>query len=124
MLGKAGIPWGVVTNKLARFALPLMDKMGFVPVAGAIVTPDHVTHAKPHPEAVTLACHQLSCDPSETLFIGDHLRDIEAGKAAGCQTIAAAYGYLTQGESAHAWHADAVVNSSEELADLIEGTIP
>ena len=123
VLGKAGIPWGVVTNKLARFALPLMDKMGFVPVAGAIVTPDHVTHAKPHPEAVTLACHQLSCDPSETLFVGDHLRDIEAGQAAGCCTIAASYGYLTQGESAHTWQADAVVNSSEELAELIVGTV-
>ena len=123
VLGKAGIPWGVVTNKLARFALPLMDKMGFVPAAGAIVTPDHVTHAKPHPEAITLACHQLNCDPSVTLFVGDHLRDIEAGKAAGCRTIAAAYGYLAHGESAQAWHADAVVKSSEELAELIEGTI-
>ena len=64
VLGKAGIPWGVVTNKLARFALPLMDKMGFVPVAGTIVTPDLVRHPKPHPEAVTLGCHQLGCDPS------------------------------------------------------------
>ena len=122
--GKVGITWGVVTNKLARFALPLMDKMRFVPAARTIVTPDHVTHAKPHPEAVTLACHQLSRDPIETLFVGDHLRDIEAGKAAGCSTIAAAYGYLTRGESAHAWEADAVVNSSGELAELIKETIP
>ena len=123
VLGKAGIPWGVVTNKLARFALPLMDKMGFVPVAGTIVTPDRVTHPKPDPEAVTLGCDQLGCDPLETLFVGDHLRDIEAGKAAGCRTIAAAYGYLARGESARAWQADAMVNSSWELAELIEGTI-
>ena len=122
-LGKAGIPWGVVTNKLARFAVPLIDKMGFVPAAGTIVTPDHVTHAKPHPEAIILACDQVSCDPCDTLFVGDHLRDIKAGNAAGCRTIAAAYGYLTRAESAHAWQADAVVNGSVELAELIEGTI-
>ena len=122
-LGKAGISWGVVTNKLERFAKPLMDKMGFVPIAGTIVTPDHVAHAKPHPEAVNLACHKVGCEPCETLFVGDHLRDIEAGRAAGCRTIAAAYGYLTEGESAHAWQADAVVNSSEELAELIERTL-
>ena len=113
----------MVTNKLARFAVPLMDKMGFLPIAGTIVTPDHVMHAKPHPEAVILACRQVSSDPCEALFIGDHLRDIEAGKAAGCHTIAAAYGYLAKGESAHAWQADAVVNSSEELAELIAGII-
>ena len=62
-------------------------------------------------------------DPLETLFVGDHLRDIEAGKAAGCRTIAAAYGYLARGESARAWQADVMVNSSWELAELIGGTI-
>jgi phosphoglycolate phosphatase len=62
----------------------------------------------------------LNCAPSETLFIGDHLRDIEAGRAAGCRTIAAAYGYLAKGESATQWQADSVVHSSTELAEVIE----
>ena len=123
-LGKAGIPWGVITIKLERYAKRLMSKMAFIPVASAIVTPDHVTHAKPNPEAVTLACRQVGCDPEKTFFVGDHLRDIEAGNAAGCRTIAAAYGYLADSESAQTWRADAVVNSSEELAELIEGTLP
>ena len=122
-LHKAGIAWGVVTNKLARFALPLMDKMPFDPAAGAVVTPDDVDQPKPDPESILLACEQLSCDPTETLFIGDHLRDIEAGRAAGCFTIAAAYGYLAPGETAASWQANAVAENSLELAEMISGMV-
>ena len=46
-LHKAGIAWGIVTNKLSRFALPLIDKMPLHPAAGAVVTPDHVDQPKP-----------------------------------------------------------------------------
>lgn len=120
-LRKAGVAWGVVTNKLARFAHPLMDMMPFDPKAGAVVTPDHVQQPKPDPEAVLLACEQLSCDPTDTLFIGDHLRDIEAGRAAGCFTIAAAYGYLAPGENAASWQADAVAEHSRELTAMVSG---
>ena len=123
-LQRAGICWGVVTNKLARFAHPLMARMPFDPKAGTVVTPDQVDQPKPDPEAVLLACKELSCDPSETLFIGDHLRDIEAGRAAGCFTIAAAYGYLAPGETATDWQADALAASSRELAEFISGMLP
>ena len=122
-LHKAGIAWGVVTNKLSRFALPLMNKMSFDPAAGAIVTPDHVELPKPDPESILLACEQLACEPTDTLFIGDHLRDIEAGRGAGCFTIAAAYGYLAPGEAASSWQADAVAENSRELAEMISGMV-
>ena len=122
-LDKAGIAWGVVTNKLSRFALPLMDKMPFDPAAGAVVTPDHVDQPKPDPESILLACEQLACNPTETLFIGDHLRDIEAGRGAGCFTIAAAYGYLAPGEAASSWQADAVAENSRGLAEMILGML-
>ena len=122
-LHKAGIAWGVVTNKLSRFALPLMNKMSFDPAAGAIVTPDHVELPKPDPESILLACEQLACEPTDTLFIGDHLRDIEAGRGAGCFTIAAAYGYLAPQEVAPSWQADAVAENSRELAEMISGMV-
>lgn len=117
----AGVSWGIVTNKLERFAAPLMKRMPFDPPAGAVITPDHVAQPKPDPEAILLACKHLGASPKHSLFIGDHLRDIEAGKSAGCYTIAAAYGYLAAEESASLWGADAVALSSEHLADLIRG---
>lgn len=119
----AGVSWGIVTNKLERFATPLMKRMPFDPPAGAVITPDHVAQPKPDPEAILLACKHLGASPKHSLFIGDHLRDIEAGKSAGCYTIAAAYGYLAAEESASLWGADAVALSSEHLADLIRGQL-
>ena len=122
-LASVGIKWGVVTNKLSRFAHPLMEKMAFDPAADIIITPDDVTHPKPHPESLILACHRLNCPPDRTVFIGDHRRDIEAGNAAGCATIAAAYGYLADGESASAWEANAIATSSLELSQMIENQL-
>ena len=123
LLAKKGIAWGVVTNKLERFAAPLMERMAFSPPADVLITPDHVVTPKPDPEAVLLACERLACDPRHAILIGDHVRDIEAGNAAGCHTVAAAYGYLAQGESAAEWQADDTVDSSEALAALIEERI-
>jgi phosphoglycolate phosphatase len=62
----------------------------------------------------------LQCLASDTIFVGDHRRDIEAGIASGCQTIAASYGYLARGESAAEWGADAIATSSLELRTMIE----
>jgi phosphoglycolate phosphatase len=119
-LASEGIKWGVVTNKLGRFAHPLMAKMAFDPPADVVITPDDVRHPKPHPESLILACKRLNCPPERAVFVGDHRRDIEAGSLAGCATIAAAYGYLADGESAAAWQANATANSSIELSQMIE----
>ena len=122
-LASVGIKWGVVTNKLSRFAHPLMEIMAFDPPADIIITPDDVSHPKPHPESLMLACDRLNCPPDRTVFVGDHLRDIEAGNAAGCATIAAAYGYLAEGESAAAWGANAIADSSLALSQMIENQL-
>lgn len=119
-LGSHGVPWGIVTNKLARFAVPLMTLMSFTPSAEVVLTPDDVIRPKPDPESLLLACEKLQCSASDTIFIGDHRRDIDAGIAAGCQTIAASYGYLADGESAQDWGADAIATSSLALRILIE----
>ena len=85
-----------------------------------VLTPDDVVRPKPDPESLLLACEKLQCSVSDTIFIGDHRRDIDAGIASGCQTIAASYGYLADGESAQDWGADAIAASSLELRTLIE----
>ena len=118
-LGQRGVKWGVVTNKRRRFAEPLMAAMALQPANYALVTPCDVQRPKPHPEAIELACRQLGVAATSSVYIGDHQRDIDAGRAAGCVTVAAAYGYLEPGESADRWQADAVVASSNSLAALI-----
>jgi phosphoglycolate phosphatase len=79
----ANLIWGVVTNKPLRFAEPIMHQLGLASRSAVLICPDHVSKSKPDPEPMLLACSQLDLDPSTVLFVGDDLRDIESGGAAG-----------------------------------------
>ncbi|MBQ0744065.1 MAG: HAD-IA family hydrolase [Pseudomonas sp.] len=110
-----GMPWGVVTNKLSRFSIPLLAAMGLADRCHALVCPDQVSHGKPHPEPLLKACVQMGVEPCHSVYIGDHLRDILAGKAADMPTIAALYGYIPPGEDPAGWQATHSVRSPAEL---------
>ncbi len=118
-LAARGIAWGVVTNKPHYLAAPLMAGMGFEPPAAVLVCPDHVSRTKPDPEPLLLACRQIGCDPAKAIYVGDHARDIEAGRRAGMVTVAAAWGYLAEDESVLAWGADHVVQDVAGLQSLL-----
>ena len=115
-----GIPWGIVTNKPARFAVPLIEALQLAERCAALVCPDHVTYRKPHPEALLLACRQIGADPGTGIYIGDHERDIEAGRNAGMRTIAVRYGYIEEPERIDLWQADKVADTVKDLAKLLQ----
>ena len=112
------IPWGIVTNKPERFAIDLLEKLGLghCPV---LVCPEHVEQAKPHPEPLLLACNRLGIKPESALYIGDHERDILAGRAAAMRTVIAGYGYIPATESCIDWGADYHVEQPDELLALL-----
>lgn len=116
---KQDIAWGIVTNKPSRFTLPLMDQVIIESKPSVIICPDDVTHTKPHPEPLYLACKKLNIRPSEAIYIGDHSRDIDAGKNAGMITIAAAYGYIEDHSPAASWGADILVQSAHEITEYL-----
>ena len=119
-LEAAGIAWGIVTNKATRFALPVAQGVGLVPRAGALVCGDTTAHSKPHPEPLWEAARRLGHMPADCLYVGDDLRDVQAGRAAGMATLVAAWGYLGQGEPIHAWGADAIVESPPGLLKWLQ----
>ncbi len=119
LLGDASLTWGVSTNKPSYLTLPLLKTIALEPAPTSVVCADQVSQPKPHPEPLLLNCSQLDCDPAEVIYIGDHVRDIEAGRNAGIYTIAAAYGYLQQGDDPADWGADTIAGSGHELANLI-----
>jgi 2-phosphoglycolate phosphatase len=114
-----GIHWGISTNKPRAYAVPLLERLSIKPAPGSVVCPDDVTHRKPHPEPLYLNCKQLECSPHEAVYIGDHIRDIEAGRRAGIYTVAAAYGYIETHDDPANWNANATVQCSTELAALL-----
>lgn len=115
----AELPWGIVTNKSERFANPLTELMGLSQRAISTVSGDTTPYSKPHPEPILHAARIANIDPSKSLYVGDDLRDILAGKAAGMKTIAAAYGYCGCEEPPEAWGADYLVRHPLELLEII-----
>lgn len=118
-LDEAKLPWGIVTNKSERFTHPLTDLMGLRQRAVSTVCGDTTPHSKPHPEPILHAARIANIDPSESVYVGDDIRDIIAGKAAGMMTIAAAYGYCGCEEPPEAWGADYIVRHPKELLQII-----
>jgi phosphoglycolate phosphatase len=118
-LDAAGIRWGISTNKPSYLTEPLLARVMLSPPPGSVVCPDHVNRPKPNPEPLLLNCSQLDCAVNEAIYIGDHRRDIEAGRAAGMYTIAAGYGYIHREENPADWGADSLALRSEELPALI-----
>lgn len=120
-LQERGIAWGISTNKPRVYTEALLARLDIQPPPGSVVCPDDVANRKPHPESLYRNCRDLRCAPHEAIYIGDHLRDIEAGRRAGMYTIAAAYGYIEPGDNPLQWGANAHVQRSEELVELILG---
>ncbi|WP_416423011.1 N-acetylmuramic acid 6-phosphate phosphatase MupP [Pseudomonas sp. App30] len=117
---KAGLRWGVVTNKPVRFAEPIMQQLGLAERSALLICPDHVTNSKPDPEPLTLACKMLDLDPASVLFVGDDLRDIESGRDAGTRTAAVRYGYIHPHDNPSHWGADVVVDHPLELRKVLD----
>ncbi|MFK8047609.1 MAG: HAD-IA family hydrolase [Halioglobus sp.] len=114
-----GISWGISTNKPRAYAEPLLERLSIQPEMGSLVCPDDVSNRKPHPEPLYLNCMQLDCAPHEAIYVGDHVRDIDAGRSAGIFTIAAAYGYIEAQDNPASWNANIIAKSSSELLGLI-----
>ncbi|MEJ2383426.1 MAG: HAD-IA family hydrolase [Xanthomonadales bacterium] len=105
-LAMKGVRWGIVTNKVESLTWPIIDAMQFTQRPGSVVCGDTLPRKKPDPAPVLLACRQLDADPAETVFVGDDVRDIQAGEAAGTRTAAVLYGY-----GSHELHGDVIANS-------------
>lgn len=115
------LAWGVVTNKIERFTLPLTGAMPLFASARTIIAGDTTAHPKPHPAPLLEAARRLDLEPQRCLYVGDDERDVVAGLAAGMGTVAATYGYLGQKSDVASWGAHATINSPVELLQLLAG---
>lgn len=113
-----GIPWGIITNKTQRFTLPLLEQLGYAKRADCIVSGDSSPRTKPAAHPMHLACRLIARAPAQCLYVGDDLRDIQAGRAVGMPTVAVRYGYLGTGEPIEDWGADHLVEHAADIAAL------
>jgi phosphoglycolate phosphatase len=118
-LGETEIPWGIVTNKIESLTLPILEAADLQETISCVVCGDTLAESKPHPAPVSLACGMLDVAPAETLFVGDDIRDIQAGKAAGTQTAAVFYGYGSNELIGDQVNASLQVHHPSDLLELV-----
>ena len=83
---KNKMPMGLVTSADRVFVQPALELLGIDKYFSVVITGDDVVNFKPHPEPVKKALDQLKLNPAQTLFVGDYVVDVLAGKGAGTQT--------------------------------------
>ncbi len=118
------VPWGIVTNKPRYLAEQLLKVMQLDQRCSVLVCPEDVSRTKPDPEPMYLALEKLAIPRGGAgcvIYIGDHIRDIEAGIAAGMPTILAAYGYIPPEDQKNLkwWGADHIIETPEKLNKLL-----
>lgn len=118
-LEQMNLAWGIVTNKRMRFTDPLVELLQLTPRTTCVVCGDTTAEPKPSPLPILHACQLLNCRPERTLYVGDDRRDIVAGNAAGCKTVAVSYGYLGDSGPLHTWGADLIIDRPSELAEYL-----
>ena len=91
-LKEDGITTGLVTSKNRAGAVRGLTLARLEAMMDVLVCADEVENPKPHPEPVEKAVRLLGADPRATVYVGDSVHDMLAGRAAGVRTAAALWG--------------------------------
>jgi len=118
-LKSRGYALGCVTNKAARFTLPLLEDLGVRDYFGLVVAGDSLPRKKPDPLPLLHSAEHFGVDPARALMIGDSVSDVRAARAAGFATVCMSYGY-NHGRDIREAEPDAVIDSLVEIAGLLE----
>lgn len=119
---QAGMPMAVVTSKLHALAQHGIELLGISPYMEFLIGADDCERAKPDPAPVLMACERLGLAPCECAYIGDSPFDMRAAVAAGCTAIGVTWGMFSA-KALAAEHADFIVDSFEELRELVCGDL-
>lgn len=107
-------PWGIITNKYTDCTENIIQTLKLKSRTPAIVCGDTLAVAKPNPEPLLYACELLNVDPNRCVYIGDCIRDIVAGRAAGMETIACEFGY-TDEQDVSTWNAHYIAKTPAQI---------
>lgn len=118
------IPWGIVTNKIARLTDPLLNQLGLRQRMGCAVSGDTLPQRKPDPAPLLHAAALLDVEPANCIYVGDAERDIQAARAAGMTSVVALWGHLSEHDRPQEWLADVMLSTPTDLHDWFFSRIP
>lgn len=86
----------VATSKRRVPLLRQMARWGWEVYFDPIITPDEVTHGKPHPESLEKMRAMTGLAPEDILMVGDTPFDLDMASAAGVPSLAVGHGFYAQ----------------------------
>ncbi|MDF9391172.1 MULTISPECIES: phosphoglycolate phosphatase [Methylococcus] len=109
----------VITNKLARFAEPLLERLGVTEYLDFIGSGDLFERIKPDPLPLLKTAERFGVRPERCLMVGDSSNDVRAARAAGYAILCVPYGYRGEVATPEQLGADGILNSIGELPALL-----
>lgn len=91
-----GMAMGIVTSKRRLPILRQAARFGWENTFSPIITPDEVTHGKPHPESMELLQTLTGLAAQDILMVGDTPFDLDMARAAGVPSLAVGHGFYGQ----------------------------
>lgn len=79
-LQSQSLPLAILTRNIPEAALMTINKLG---IDISLVLTRQDAQPKPHPEGIQLICQQWQLAPSDILYIGDYLFDLQTAQNAG-----------------------------------------
>ena len=116
-LRRKGINIGIITRNCedaVRKVFP--DINDFCDV---FVSRNSVKKVKPHPDHLTYVMESLKISGKESMMVGDHIIDVQAGKRVGMETIGVLTGRTKKEEFERA-EADYIFKNASEVCSLFE----
>lgn len=106
----------VTSKRLPSLKEQLKDYLNYF---DAIITPEDTLNQKPDPEPLLLACKRLGVPPSNVVYIGDALRDLETSRNAHIKFVAFVYSGATKEEFQN-MGAEIIIDSLLDLKKTIQ----
>jgi phosphoglycolate phosphatase-like HAD superfamily hydrolase len=111
-------PMSIVSARGRRSTLRFLEQFDLTSYFECIVTGQTCEHTKPYADPILYAAQQMNVPPQACLMIGDSVVDIQAGKAAGTQTVGVLCGFGQENELQRAG-ADAILSETSNLTKIL-----
>jgi len=113
-----GYRLAVASTKARVEIIRILERLGLVGYFEAFCGSDEVEKAKPAPDSLLKVLAQTKVLPEQAVYVGDHVVDIEAAKAAGVPVIALEGGPCSHEEKVAA-QPDALIQDLRGLLELL-----
>lgn len=113
-----GFLLAIVTSSRAEIVLPFLKAKAIHPHLNCVIGRFDAPRLKPFPDPLLTCTEILGVHPGETIYVGDSIIDIQAGKAAGTGTVGVLTGTSNM-DGLRAEAPDAILESVGDLPTLL-----